>query len=72
MLTASERYIIRKGQKYLVGNPFNEESFCSLRDSCYDAFRMTDFNEAIHIAKLIDGRVFKFNPITGTMEGGWK
>ena len=72
MLNSNERYIIRKGNKYLVGNPFNSESFCNLRESCYDAYRMTNFNKARAIAKMIDGRVFKFNPITGTTEGGWR
>ena len=72
MLNGSEKYIIRKSGQYLVGNPFNKESFCNLRESCYDAYRMTDFNKALRIARYIDGRVFKFNPVTGTMEGGWR
>lgn len=72
MLKGSERYIVRKSGQYLVGNPFNTEAYCNLRESIYDAYRMTDFNIALRIARYIDGRVFKFNPVTGTMEGGWR
>jgi len=72
MLNKNEKYIIRKSGQYLVGNPFSKESFCNLRESVYDAHRMEDFNKAIRIAKAIDGRVFKFNPVTGTLEGGWR
>ena len=72
MLKTNEKDIIRKSGQYLVGNPFNREAYCNLRESCYDAYRMTDFNIAIRIARYIDGRVFKFNPVTGTMEGGWR
>lgn len=67
-----EKYIIRKGKQYLVGNPFNDESYVNLRENVYDAFRMTDFNKALIIARMIDGRVMKFNSVTGTMEGGWR
>ena len=72
MLKGSERYIVRKSGQYLVGNPFNTEAYCNLRESIYDAYRMTDFNIALRIARYIDGRVFKFDPVTGTMEGGWR
>ena len=72
MLGKNETYIIRKSGQYLVGNPFNNESYCNLRENCYDAYMMTDFNIALRIARYIDGRVFKFNPVTGTMEGGWR
>ena len=72
MLGKNEKYIIRKSGQYLVGNPFNSEAFCNLRVSCYDAYRMTDFNIALCIARYIDGKVFKFNPVTGVMEGGWR
>jgi len=72
MLNRNEKYIIQKSKQYLVGNQFNDEAFCNLRESCYDAYRMDDFNIALRIARYIDGKVFKFNPVTGTMEGGWR
>ena len=72
MLNKSEKYIIRKSGQYLCGNPFNREAYCNLRESCYDAYKIDDFNIALRIARYIDGRVFKFNPVTGTMEGGWR
>ena len=72
MLNKSEKYIIQKSKQYLVGNPFNDEAYCNLRESCYDAYKIDDFNIALRIARYIDGRVFKFNPVTGTMEGGWR
>ena len=72
MLNKNEKYIICKSRRYLVGNPFNHEAYVDLRESVYDACKMTDFNKALRIARHIAGRVFKFNPVTGTLEGGWK
>lgn len=72
MLLKHEKYIIRKGNRYLVGCPYDDTSYCRYSDSKYDGTRMKDFNKAIRIAKLIDGRVMKLNELTGTLEGGWR
>lgn len=72
MLNKNEKYIISKSRRFLVGCPFNEQAYVNLRENVYDAYRMTDFNKALIIARMIDGRVYKFNTITGTMEGGWR
>ena len=72
VLNRNERYIVSKSKWFLVGCPFDEKCYVNLRENIYDAYRMTDFNKALIIARMIDGRVFKFNTITGSMEGGWK
>ena len=72
MLNSNERYIVRKGNRFLVGCPYDNEAAVRFSENKYDGYRMKDFNKARFLAKAVDGRVMKFNTITGTVEGGWR
>ena len=72
MLLSHEVYVIRKGSQYIVGCPYDDTSYVRLSENKYDGYRDTDFNRMRRVAKQIDGRVMKFNPITGEITGGWR
>lgn len=72
MLASSETYIVKKGHQYLVGRPYDDTSFVRFSTSPYDGYPFDDFLEAWHIARRMNGRVWKHNRATGTLEGGWK
>jgi len=72
MLQPNEKYIVRKGNRFLVGCPYNNESAVRYSENKFDGYRMSDFNIARRLAKMIDGRVMKFNVLNGDLEGGWR
>lgn len=72
MLMASERYVVRRKRQYLVGVPYSDEAFCRYSPSPYDGWQTRNFELALIIARQLDGKVVKFNRLTGRTEGGWK
>ena len=72
MLRSHEYYVIRKGSQYIVGCPYDDTSYVRLSENKYDGYRDKDFDRMRRVAKLIDGRVMKFNELTGDITGGWR
>ena len=72
MLLSHEVYVIKKGSQFIVGCPYDDTSYIRLSENKYDGYRDKDFNRMRRVAKQIDGRVMKFNPVTGEITGGWR
>lgn len=72
MLLSHEYYVIRKGNRYIVGCPYDDTSYVRLSENKYDGYRSKDFNIMRRVAKQIDGRVMKLNILTGDITGGWR
>ena len=72
MLTDNECYLIRKGNQYLVGCPYDDTTFVRFSISPYDGYPFDDFIAAWHLSRRMNGVVVKHNRITGRMDGGWK
>ena len=72
MLAKHERYIVKKGNLFLVGCPYNDQSYVRMSNHKYDGYQMKDFNLAISIAKSIGGKVMVLNRLNGDLTGGWK
>ena len=72
MLQSSENYIVCKDGEYLVGIPYRDTGFARMGNSAYDAYPFWDFIIAQRFAKLIGGKVMKFNRLNGKVEGGWQ
>lgn len=68
-----EQYVIKKGNQYLVGCPYDDSSYIRYSTSPYDGFRgFRCFDDALHLARIVGGKVMRFNHLTGRTEGGWK
>lgn len=72
MLLKHEWYVIKKGNLYLMGVPYDDSSFMRWTNSPYDGYRTKSFNTAIRVAKLTGCKVVKHNTLNGRVEGGWK
>ncbi|MBP5442258.1 MAG: hypothetical protein J6Y60_03375 [Treponema sp.] len=68
----ANRYIICRQGKYLVGNPYDSLSAIRYSTDKYDGVRFKDFDDAIRVAKIMGGKVMRFNLLTGEVSGGWK
>ena len=47
MLAKHERYIVKKGNLFLVGCPYNDQSYVRMSNHKYDGYQMKDFNEEL-------------------------
>lgn len=72
MLNRNEDYIVRRKREYLVGIPYEDNCYCRFSNSPYDGWKTGNFELALIIARQFDGKVMKFNRLTGRTEGGWK
>ena len=74
MLMGSEKYVVKKGRHFLLGFPWADGDVIQMRytPSPWDGWKTKKFDEALRIAKLIGGKVMKFNQVTGCVSGGWK
>ena len=72
MLNSNECYVLRKGNEYLVGCPYDDTTFARFSISPYDGYPFNEFMAAWSLARRINGVVMKHNRTTGKIEGGWK
>lgn len=72
MLAKHERYIIRKGNDFLMGCPYDDSAYCRWSNSPYNGWQSKSFNTAIRVAGMLGAKVVKFNRLTGDVSGGWK
>ena len=71
-MSTYEWYIIQVGRLYLIGKPYDDSDLIRFSQSVWDGCRFKNFDTAIRVARRFDGRVIRFNSITGRTEGGWK
>ena len=72
MILTPNEYVIKKGSLFLMGCPYDDSSYVRYTNNRYDGYRDRNFNRQLRIARMIGGKVMRFNPVNGRLEGGWK
>lgn len=72
MKVIPDEYVIKKGSLFLMGCPYDDTSYIRYTVNKYDGYRDRNFNRMLRVAKMVGGKVMRFDYLTGKMEGGWK